>query len=101
VREHPRHTARILGRVPVLSPVAATAAAHHERLDGSGYPDGLHGEMLDRPTRVLAVADVFDALTSDRPYRPALAPDEALAIVRDDRARLCPDTTKALSALVR
>jgi putative nucleotidyltransferase with HDIG domain len=100
VREHPRHTARILRRVPVLSPVAATAAAHHERLDGSGYPDGLHGDMLDRPTRILAVADVFDALTSDRPYRPALEPGLALTIVRDDRARLCPRTTDALATLV-
>jgi len=101
VREHPRHTARILHRVPVLSPVAVTAAAHHERLDGSGYPDGLSGDMLDRPTRVLAVADVFDALTSDRPYRPALDPADALIIVRDDRARLCPDTTAALATIVR
>jgi putative nucleotidyltransferase with HDIG domain len=101
VREHPRHTARILRRVPVLSPVAATAAAHHERLDGSGYPDGLRGDMLDRPTRILAVADVFDAITSDRPYRPALDPGEALVIVRDDRARLCPETTDALATIVR
>ena len=101
VHEHPRHTARILGRVPVLSLVAATAAAHHERLDGSGYPDGLRGEALDRPTRILAVADVFEALTSDRPYRPALAPDEALAIVRGDAGRgLCPETAQALGEVV-
>jgi putative nucleotidyltransferase with HDIG domain len=97
VHEHPRHTARILARVPVLSPVATTAAAHHERLDGSGYPDGLRGDVLDTPTRILAVADVFEALTSDRPYRPALADDAALAIVGEDAGRrLCPDTTAAL-----
>jgi putative nucleotidyltransferase with HDIG domain len=102
VHEHPRHTARILGRVPVLSPVAATAAAHHERLDGSGYPDGLRGDVLDRPTRILAVADVFDALTSDRPYRPALPDADALAIVRRDAGRrLCPDTAEALGEVVR
>jgi putative nucleotidyltransferase with HDIG domain len=97
VREHPRHTARILGRVPVLSAVAATAAAHHERLDGSGYPDGLRGEVLDRPTRILAVADVFEALNADRPYRPALSRAEALAVVRQEAGpRLCADTAAAL-----
>jgi putative nucleotidyltransferase with HDIG domain len=97
VREHPRHTARILGRVPVLSAVAATAAAHHERLDGSGYPDGLRGEALDRPTRILAVADVFEALSADRPYRPALSRPEALAVVQQEAgSRLCADTAAAL-----
>ena len=97
VHEHPRHTARILGRVPVLSPMAATAAAHHERLDGSGYPDGLRGDALDRPTRILAVADVFDALTSDRPYRTALSDADALAIMQQDADRLCAETTAALA----
>jgi putative nucleotidyltransferase with HDIG domain len=101
VREHPRHTARILGRVPVLSAVASTAAAHHERLDGTGYPDGLRGDMLDRPTRILAVADVFEALTSDRPYRPALSHASALEIVRQDAGRtLCPETAAALGDVV-
>jgi putative nucleotidyltransferase with HDIG domain len=101
VHEHPRHTARILGRVPVLSRVATTAAGHHERLDGSGYPEGLTGDMLDRPTRILAVADVFDALTSDRPYRSALSHAEALTIVREDGGRtLCAETTAALGDLL-
>jgi putative nucleotidyltransferase with HDIG domain len=101
VREHPRHTARILGRVPVLSGVATTAAGHHERLDGSGYPDGLRGDVLDRPTRILAVADVFDALTSDRPYRRALPHADALTIVREDEGRtLCAETTTALGDLL-
>jgi putative nucleotidyltransferase with HDIG domain len=97
VREHPRDTARILTRVPVLSGVAATAAAHHERLDGSGYPEGLRAERLDTPTRILAVADVFDALSSDRPYRPALTTGQALALVQREAGHsLCADTTAAL-----
>jgi putative nucleotidyltransferase with HDIG domain len=101
VHEHPRHTARILGRVPVLSAVAATAAAHHERLDGSGYPDGLRGEVLDRPTRILAVADVFEALSADRPYRPALSRAEALAVVQQQAGtRLCADTAAALGGVL-
>jgi putative nucleotidyltransferase with HDIG domain len=101
VREHPRHTARILERVPVLSRVASTAAAHHERLDGTGYPDGRRGDTLDRPTRILAVADVFEALTADRPYRPALSDADALAIVRQDAGRtLCPETAAALGGVL-
>jgi putative nucleotidyltransferase with HDIG domain len=101
VREHPRYTARILGRVPVLSAVAATAAAHHERLDGSGYPDGLRGDLLDRPARILAVADVFEALSADRPYRPPLSDAEALAIVQQEAGRrLCADTTTALGGVL-
>jgi HD-GYP domain-containing protein (c-di-GMP phosphodiesterase class II) len=102
VHMHPRHTARILGRVPVLSGVAAIAAAHHERLDGSGYPAGLRGEQLDRPTRILAVADVFEALSAERPYRPALPRAEALAIVQDEAGeKLCPDTAAALGGVLR
>jgi HD-GYP domain-containing protein (c-di-GMP phosphodiesterase class II) len=81
--------------------VAATAAAHHERLDGSGYPDGLRGHMLDRPARILAVADVFEALSADRPYRPPLSDAEALAIVQQEAGRrLCADTTTALGGVL-
>ncbi len=54
--------------------LAPIAGAHHERLDGSGYPRGLDAEALTMPMRVLAVADVYAALTAERPYRPALHP---------------------------
>jgi HD-GYP domain-containing protein (c-di-GMP phosphodiesterase class II) len=57
---------------------------HHERLDGSGYPRGLPGEALDVETRILAICDVYDALVSDRVYRPAWTPDRALALLRDE-----------------
>ena len=60
------------------------ASAHHERLDGGGYPHGLADDELTMPMRLLAVADVYEALTSDRPYRRALSSDEALAIMRSD-----------------
>jgi HD-GYP domain-containing protein (c-di-GMP phosphodiesterase class II) len=60
------------------------ASAHHERLDGSGYPRGLGGAELTRPMRLLAVADVYEALTSDRPYRRARSSEEALTIMRPD-----------------
>jgi ribonuclease P protein subunit RPR2 len=58
--------------------------SHHERWDGAGYPDGLRGEDIPLAARVFAVADVFDALTTDRPYRPASTLGEAREIIRGD-----------------
>jgi cyclic di-GMP phosphodiesterase len=60
---------------------------HHEKLDGSGYPDGLKGEQIPITARVLQAVDIYDALTTDRPYRKALPPDEAIAQVRDEVKR--------------
>jgi HD-GYP domain-containing protein (c-di-GMP phosphodiesterase class II) len=82
VREHPVITRRILERVPGFGRLAPVAAAHHERLDGTGYPQGLAAGELTTPMRVLAVADVYEALTSERPYRGAMRSEEALAIIR-------------------
>ena len=87
VRRHPRLSMVILRAVPALAPVARLSATHHERLDGSGYPYGLTASELKLPDRVLQVADVTDALTSERPYREALAPDEGLAIMRYDAGK--------------
>ena len=84
VREHPLVTARILARVPGFEPLAAVAAAHHERLDGRGYPHRLGAPELTPQMRMLAVADVYEALTSRRPYRPAMSSAEALALMRTD-----------------
>lgn len=84
VRRHPRYTAEILSRVPAFAPIAAAAAAHHERLDGRGYHLGLPAERLSREARILAVADVYEALTADRPYRGPMAPHEALEILWRD-----------------
>ncbi len=69
-----------------LSRVAATIAlTHHERFDGSGYPQGLAGEEIPLEGRITAVADVFDALLTDRSYRPALSVEDAVAVMRDGR----------------
>ena len=84
MRRHPVYTASILERTPGFSELAALAGAHHERLDGSGYPDGLDGGALTVPMRILAVADVYEALTSARPYRPAMTSAEALEVMRPD-----------------
>jgi putative nucleotidyltransferase with HDIG domain len=81
-QEHPLLGERILGRVPGFGSLAAVASAHHERLDGRGYPRGLAADELTVPMRVLAVADVYAALISDRPYRPAHTPERALEMIR-------------------
>jgi putative nucleotidyltransferase with HDIG domain len=87
VRRHPRLSMDILARVSAFKAVAEIAGAHHERLDGSGYHRGLVAEQLDRPSRILAVADVAEALSANRPYRSALGPDEVLGIMRGDADR--------------
>jgi putative nucleotidyltransferase with HDIG domain len=81
IREHPKLGARILMRVATLRCALPYVLYHHERWDGGGYPTGRAGEEIPLEARVLAVADAFDAMTSDRPYRPALGRDEALAEV--------------------
>ncbi len=84
VKEHPLFTQWVLERVGVLADLAPVASAHHERLDGSGYPRGLGTSELSTAMRVLSVADVYAALTAERPYRPALDSDDALGVMRLD-----------------
>jgi HD-GYP domain-containing protein (c-di-GMP phosphodiesterase class II) len=100
VREHPVITERILERVPCFRHLAPLAGAHHERLDGRGYPRGLGASELTMPMRMLAVADVYEALTSDRPYRPALSPDHALQLMREEvPGRIDQEAFSALEGL--
>jgi putative nucleotidyltransferase with HDIG domain len=101
VREHPLITARILERIDGFAHLAPLAASHHERLDGSGYPHGLRGDSLTPLMRVLAVADVFEALTCARPYRPAVSVEDAVGALRAEApARLDRDAVEALAGLV-
>jgi putative two-component system response regulator len=69
----------------VLQLAASIALTHHERYDGTGYPHGVAGEQIPIEGRIVAIADVFDALTSDRVYRPAMSVDKALSILREGR----------------
>lgn len=78
VRLHPYYTERVLARSPLLAPLGALAGTHHERLDGSGYHRNAPAALLSLPARILAVADCYQALTEDRPHRPARSPDEAI-----------------------
>lgn len=101
VRRHPRWSVEILARVSAFKDVARIAGAHHERLDGSGYYRGLTAQQLDQPSRILAVADVAEALTAARPYRSALGPDEVLRIMRTYANRtLDPEAVTALEQVL-
>ena len=81
MRDHAVHTQQILGRIGALRDIAPIAAAHHERLDGTGYPLGLNDLSISRTTRIITVCDFFDALTADRPYRGAMPVDRALEVI--------------------
>lgn len=79
---HPERSADLLRHLPDLGQVLPAIRAHHERYDGKGYPDGLAGEEIPLEARIIAVADGYDALTTDRPYRPALSHEEALKVLK-------------------
>ena len=100
VRLHPYTTERVLGRAESLRDVIAIAAAHHERLDGSGYHRGMPASVIGRPARLLAAADAFHAMTEPRPHRPALAPEQATAELRREASagRFDPDAVDAVLA---
>ncbi|MGH7701749.1 MAG: HD domain-containing phosphohydrolase, partial [Gemmatimonadales bacterium] len=99
VRKHPRYTGEILARVERFRTFAGIAASHHERLDGKGYHQGLIGRELGTLSRVLAVADVAEALSAERPYRPAMPRDEVLRIMRGMVGTgLCGSAFEALEA---
>jgi HD-GYP domain-containing protein (c-di-GMP phosphodiesterase class II) len=101
VELHPLYTWEILSRVAAFGDIARLAALHHERLDGSGYPWGVRADGLDAPARLLAVADIYEALTADRPYRAGMSPALAMAILRRERGtRLCATAIDALAAHV-
>ena len=83
MKEHPRTGVNILSEVKLLDPMRPAILEHHERLDGSGYPARLAGKQISWMGRIVAVADVFDAMTSNRPYRQGLSVQEALAYLRE------------------
>jgi putative nucleotidyltransferase with HDIG domain len=98
MRQHTRFTLEILKRVARFRQFAATAAAHHERLDGSGYHLGLRGDELNTIARIIAVADVTESLSADRPYRAGMPVDEVHRIVGElvQKNHLCPVAFDAL-----
>jgi ribonuclease P protein subunit RPR2 len=82
VRKHPEIGSQILRHIDFLDEAKLVVRHHHERWDGSGYPDALAGESIPVQARVFAVADALDALTTDRPYRAAVPWPEARGVIR-------------------
>jgi putative two-component system response regulator len=89
MRTHTLIGARLLarGRSPLIATAAEIAEFHHEHWDGSGYPHGLTGEEIPLSARIVAIADQYDALSSDRPYRRALPPEEVLRTIESESGR--------------
>ena len=83
IKRHPQLSREILKQIEIFAAVAEIAACHHERLDGRGYFRGLTAESLGLSARIVAVADVFEAMTAERPYRPPMSEEQALAIMRE------------------
>lgn len=87
MRRHPELAYQFLVHIDFLVPALDIPYCHHERWDGTGYPRGLKGEDIPLAARIFAVVDVYDAITSDRPYRPALPESEALRYIREQAGR--------------
>ncbi|PKN35492.1 MAG: hypothetical protein CVU61_02985 [Deltaproteobacteria bacterium HGW-Deltaproteobacteria-19] len=102
IREHPETAAQILREIRFPWDIARTVLEHHERMDGSGYPQGLKDGQLLLSSRILAVADTVEAMASHRPYRPALGVDAALAEISEHRGtRFDEDVVDACIRLFR
>lgn len=97
IRRHPALGETILGRIDAFADLARVAGAHHERLDGKDYPRGLDAASIDLETRIVTTADIFDALTAERPYRAAMPMSKAFAIMDADAGTaIDPDCLAAL-----
>ena len=83
MKQHAVFSEQILSRISAFADIARIGGSHHERLDGKGYPRGLQGAEIDFDTRIVTTADIFDALTADRPYRAAMPVSKAIGIMRE------------------
>ncbi|MFM5782723.1 HD-GYP domain-containing protein [Aeromonas caviae] len=99
VQMHAAYTEEILSRIGAFEELAQVAGAHHERLDGKGYPKGLKGEAITLETRIITTADIFDAITAKRPYRDAIPVPQALEMMAENLGTaIDPDCFAALKA---
>ena len=87
MHRHPVYAREMLANIPYLHQALAVPYCHHEKWDGSGYPRGLKGEQIPLAARMFAVVDLFDALTSDRPYRAAWSRERALEYLREQSGK--------------
>lgn len=102
IKKHPEYGWMVLRNVDGLREASLIVLHHHERLDGRGYPGGLRGDAIPVASRIIAVADTYDAMTTTRPYRKALAPEYALAeLERSVGTQLDPDAVQAFVSYMR
>ena len=102
VQQHAAYTQDILGRIDAFGELARTASAHHERLDGTGYPLGLAHDEITIETRIITTADIFDAISAERPYRSAVAIPRTLEIMAESAgSAIDPLCLEALTAVLR
>jgi putative nucleotidyltransferase with HDIG domain len=87
IKNHPSLGARILGPIRAYKRLIPIVEQHHERYDGKGYPFGKCGEQIHLSARIMALADTFDAMVSERPYRPGLSQEQAIRIIREEAGR--------------
>ena len=87
MKKHPVYAFELLSPIAYLRPALEIPYSHHEKWDGTGYPRGLRGEQIPKAARIFAVADVWDALRSDRPYRPAWPQERALNHIREQAGK--------------
>lgn len=100
IEEHPSIGLAILDPVDLPPEITGFVGGHHERLDGSGYPQGLQDEQVSIVARIAAVADIYDAVTSERPYRGPFTPDEAMALLQSQSGSLLdPAVVEAMAAI--
>jgi HD-GYP domain-containing protein (c-di-GMP phosphodiesterase class II) len=102
IQSHPVRSAEVIRQIPHLKEAMGGVRHHHEHYDGSGYPDGLAGEAIPLQARVIQIGDVFDALTTTRPYRPAYDWSRALEILAKERGKTVdPELSVLFDRLIR
>lgn len=102
IKQHPSIGARILEPIASYKDIVPIVLQHHERYDGKGYPGGLSGDEIDIGAKILAVADVFDALTSDRPYRKGWPVEHVIELIAEEAGRqFAPDIVKVFLSIMR
>ena len=100
IKTHPRHGSEIIARYAWLQDALDVVKHHHEKINGTGYPSGLSGEAIPLAARIFTVADVFDALTSRRPYKGPMPLDQALSIIREESGvRFDPELVEVFCAI--
>jgi HD-GYP domain-containing protein (c-di-GMP phosphodiesterase class II) len=101
IKRHPGLGAKIIEPINAFKAIIPMIAQHHERFDGKGYPAGLGGEAIHQGARILAVADVYDALSSDRPYRKGMVIEAALGIIQKEAGhQFDPEMVEALLKVI-